>query len=58
MIIHNIFLIFSIFNLTPSEARKIGIKHRSTLKQLKDRIKEEEFNMDTKEIRNILKAIY
>lgn len=28
--------------LTPAEARKIGIKYRSTLKMLKDRVREGE----------------
>ena len=38
-----------ILNFTPAEARKIDIKHRSTLKQLKDRAREGDFNMNTKE---------
>ncbi|MCQ6963556.1 DNA polymerase [Methanolobus chelungpuianus] len=45
-------------NLTPDEARKIGIKHRSSLKQLKDRVREGDFNMNTKEMKKVLKAIY
>jgi hypothetical protein len=43
-----------ILNLTPAEARDIGIKHRSTLKQMKDRVREGEFNLKTKEMRKIL----
>jgi hypothetical protein len=38
-----------ILALTPEEARKLGIKHRSTLKRMKDRImKEGKINLDTK----------
>jgi hypothetical protein len=43
-----------VLGLTPAEARKIGIKYRSTLKKLKDRVREGEFNMDTKEMRKII----
>jgi len=43
-----------IFNLTHAEARDIGIKHRSTLKQMKDRLREEEFNLKMKKMRKIL----
>ncbi|WP_342305897.1 hypothetical protein [Methanolobus sp. ZRKC5] len=43
-----------VIGLTPAEAREIGIKYRSTLKKLKDRVKEEDFNLNTKEMRNIL----
>jgi len=46
-----------ILNLTPAEGRKIGIKHRSTLKKIKDRVKEGNFNMNTKEIRKILNKV-
>ena len=44
-----------VLGLTPAEARKIGIKHRSTLNKLKDRVKEGDFNLDTKEMRKVLK---
>ncbi len=40
--------------LTLVEAREIGIKYRSTLKKSKGRVREEEFNMNTKEMRKIL----
>jgi len=46
-----------ILNLTPVEAREIGIKHRSTLKKIEDRVREGEFNMDTKEIRKVLNNV-
>jgi hypothetical protein len=46
-----------ILNLTPAEARNIGVKHRSTLKKIKDRVQEEEFNMNTKEMRKIIVPI-
>ncbi|NPE30690.1 hypothetical protein HNV12_22590 [Methanococcoides sp. SA1] len=46
-----------ILNLTPAEARKIGIKYRSTLKKLKDRVREGEYKLDTKEMRKILQYI-
>lgn len=46
-----------ILDLTPAEAREIGIKHRSTLKKIKDRVREGEFNMDTKEIRKVLNNV-
>ena len=41
--------------LTPEEARKIGIKHRSTLKRMKYRIlKEGKINLDTKEVKKLV----
>ncbi len=43
-----------ILALTPEEARKLGIKHRSTLKRMKDRIKNGKINLDTKEVKKIL----
>ena len=43
-----------ILNLTPADARESGIKHRSTLKKIKDGVKEGEFKLDTKEIRKII----
>ncbi|WMW22926.1 hypothetical protein RE476_03630 [Methanolobus mangrovi] len=42
-----------VLNITPAEARKIGIKYRSTLKKLKERVQEEEFSLNTKEMRKI-----
>lgn len=47
-----------VLGFTPAKAREIGIKHRSTLKQLKDRVREGGFNMNTKEMRKVLKAMY
>jgi hypothetical protein len=47
-----------VLNLTPAEARAIGIKYRSTLNKLKDRVKEGELNLNTKEIRKVLKAMH
>lgn len=42
-----------ILALSPEEARKLRIKHRSTLKRIKDRIiKEGKINWDTKEVKN------
>jgi hypothetical protein len=44
-----------ILALTPEEARKLGINHRSTLKRMKDRIiKEDKINLVTKEVKKIL----
>ncbi|WP_135612838.1 hypothetical protein [Methanococcoides sp. AM1] len=43
-----------VLELTPAEARKIGIKYRSTLSKLKKRGREREFNLNTKEMRKIL----
>jgi hypothetical protein len=42
-----------ILNLTPAKAREIGIENRSTLKQLKDRVREGELNLNTKEMKKI-----
>jgi hypothetical protein len=46
-----------ILNLTPAEARKIEIEHRSTLKQLKGRDREGDFNINTKEMKKVLKRV-
>lgn len=46
-----------VLNLTPVEAREIGIKYRSTLKKLQDRVREGDFNRNTKEIRKIINNI-
>jgi len=43
-----------IISLTPTEAREIGIKHRSTLKKIKDRVKEGKFKVNTKKMRKII----
>jgi hypothetical protein len=44
-----------ILALTPKEAREIGIKYRSTLKKMKDKIiSGDKINFNTKEIRKIL----
>lgn len=44
-----------ILALTPEEARRLGIKHRSTLKRMKDRIMNiGKINLDTKEVKKIL----
>jgi hypothetical protein len=44
-----------ILNLNPKEARELGIKYRSTLKKIKDRIlKEEKINMKTSQVRKLL----
>lgn len=47
-----------ILALIPEEARKLGIKHRSTSKRMKDRIiKEGKISLDTKEVKKILTNI-
>jgi hypothetical protein len=47
-----------ILALTPKEARKLGINHRSTLKRMKDRImREGKINLDTREVKKILTNI-
>lgn len=46
-----------VLGLTHAEARKIGIKCRSTLKELKKRVREGDFNRDTKEMRKIIENI-
>ncbi|WP_250868860.1 hypothetical protein [Methanococcoides seepicolus] len=46
-----------IISLTPVEAREIGIKYRSTLKKIKDRVRKGEFNFGTKEMRKVLREI-
>jgi len=47
-----------VLGLTPVEVRDIGIKYRSTLKKLKDRVREGEFKLNTKMMRKILEATY
>jgi hypothetical protein len=46
-----------ILNLTPDKAREIGIKYRSTLSKLKNREKEGNFKLDTKEMRKIIQNL-
>jgi hypothetical protein len=47
-----------ILALTPKEAEKRGIKERSTLKRMKDRIKRDgRINLNTKEVKKILNVI-
>ncbi|WP_342305556.1 hypothetical protein [Methanolobus sp. ZRKC5] len=46
-----------VLGLTPAEARKVGIKYRSTLNKLKDRVREGEFNLNTKEMRKIIEYL-
>jgi len=44
-----------ILNLSPREARKLGLKYRSTLKKIKDRIlKDGKINMRTNEVRKLV----
>ena len=44
-----------ILALTPEEARKLGIQHRSTLKRMKDRVKRDsKINLDTKEVKKLV----
>lgn len=46
-----------ILALTPEVARKLGIKHRSTLKRMKDRnMREGKLNLVTKEVRKFAKG--
>lgn len=46
-----------ILPLTPEEARKKGVKHRSTLKRMKDRInKKGTINLKTKAVKKLLNA--
>ena len=43
-----------ILALTPEEKREFGIKHRSTLKRMKDRVKRDsKINLDTKEVKKL-----
>ena len=44
-----------ILDLTPEEARKIGIKHRSELKYLKENAREGKLNLNTSNPRKIIK---
>lgn len=43
-----------VLNLTPDKAREIGINYRSTLNKLKNRVKEGDFKLDTKEMKKII----
>jgi hypothetical protein len=44
-----------ILNLSPGEARELGIKYRSTLKKIKDRIsKDGRINIKTKEVKKLI----
>ena len=44
-----------ILALTPEEARELGIKYRSTLKKIKDRIlKDRKINIKTKEVKKLI----
>lgn len=44
-----------ILGLTPEEARKVGIKHRSALAYLKKRAKEGELNFKARNVRKIIR---
>ncbi|WP_406661859.1 hypothetical protein V7O66_04905 [Methanolobus sp. ZRKC3] len=46
-----------VLGLTPAEAREIGIKYRSTLRKLKDRLREGDFKLGTKEMRKVLEKM-
>lgn len=47
-----------ILALTPEEARKLVIKHRSTLKRMKDRVmKEGKINLNTKEVKKLISCM-
>ncbi|WP_269851490.1 hypothetical protein [Methanosarcina horonobensis] len=47
----------AILPITPEEARKKGVKHRSTLKRVKDRIKKKgTINLKTKAVKKLLNA--
>jgi transposase len=47
-----------ILELTPEIARNAGIKHRSTLKRMKDRIvKNGKINLNTKAVRKFVNVI-
>ncbi|MCC4770458.1 hypothetical protein FXV91_09755 [Methanosarcina sp. DH2] len=47
-----------ILDLTPEDARKIGIKHRSELKYLKKNAKEGKLNFNSKNVRKIINYYY
>ncbi|MBP1908253.1 DNA polymerase [Methanolobus bombayensis] len=47
-----------VLGLKPDKAKEIGIEHRSALKQLKDRVREGDFNMNTKLMRMVIGKIY
>jgi hypothetical protein len=44
-----------ILALTPKEAREIGIKHRSELRYLKEKVREGKLNFNTPIMRKVLK---
>jgi len=46
-----------ILNLTPDKAKEIGIKYRNILNKLKNRVKEEDFKLNAKELKKILNFI-
>ncbi|MDD3245989.1 MAG: hypothetical protein PHF18_03885 [Methanosarcina sp.] len=46
-----------VLHLKPAKAREIGIKYRSTLKKLKKRVQEGDFNRNTKEMRKTLISV-
>jgi hypothetical protein len=48
----------NILALTPEEARKIGIKHRSELSYLRKNAKEGKLNFNSKNVRKIIKYYY
>jgi hypothetical protein len=43
-----------VLNLTPAKAREIGIKYRKALSDLKKRVKERDFNLNTLEMRKVM----
>lgn len=51
-------IIQKILALTPEEARKIGIKHRSELKYLKEKAREGKLNFNTPVMRKIVEYYY
>ncbi len=46
-----------ILALTPEEARKLGIKHRSALAYLKKKAKEGDFNFKTKNVKRLVEKL-
>jgi hypothetical protein len=44
-------------SLTPAKAREIGIKFRSTLSKLKNRVNKGDFKLNTKEKRKIIDCL-
>lgn len=47
-----------ILNLTPAKAREIGIKQRSSLNKIKNRVKKGDFKLNTKKMKKVLNVIY